>query len=48
VKYDLQRRALEMGWSKELIQVINDDQGQSGADAQQAGFQCAALAKLPG
>jgi DNA invertase Pin-like site-specific DNA recombinase len=38
-QYDLQRRALEMGWSKELIQVIDDDQGQSGADAQRAGFQ---------
>jgi DNA invertase Pin-like site-specific DNA recombinase len=38
-QYDLQRRALELGWPKELIQVIDEDQGQSGADAQRSGFQ---------
>ena len=38
-QYDLQRRASELGWSNDLIQVIDDDQGQSGADAQRAGFQ---------
>jgi DNA invertase Pin-like site-specific DNA recombinase len=38
-QYDLQRRALELGWSEDLIQVIDDDQGQSGVDAQRSGFQ---------
>lgn len=38
-QYDLQRRASELGWSDDLILVIDDDQGQSGADAQRAGFQ---------
>jgi DNA invertase Pin-like site-specific DNA recombinase len=38
-QYNLQRRALELGWSEGLIQVIDDDLGQSGADAQRSGFQ---------
>jgi len=38
-QYDLQQRALELGWSGELIEVIDDDLGQSGTDAQRSGFQ---------
>jgi DNA invertase Pin-like site-specific DNA recombinase len=38
-QYDLQRRALELGWPADLVQVIDDDQGQSGADARRSGFQ---------
>lgn len=38
-QYDLQRRALELGWPQELIGVIDEDQAQSGADAQRANFQ---------
>ena len=38
-QYNLQHRALELGWSSAMIEVIDDDQGQSGADGQRAGFQ---------
>jgi DNA invertase Pin-like site-specific DNA recombinase/uncharacterized protein YndB with AHSA1/START domain len=38
-QYDLQRRAMELGWPQDLIEVVDDDQGQSGTDAQRAGFQ---------
>lgn len=38
-QYNLQGRAQELGWPANLVQVIDDDQGQSGADAQRSGFQ---------
>jgi DNA invertase Pin-like site-specific DNA recombinase len=39
-QYDLVRRALDLGWAKEQITVIDQDQGRSGASAEgRDGFQ---------
>ena len=39
-QYDLVKRALELGWAKEQIVVVDQDQGQSGASAEgRDGFQ---------
>ncbi len=38
-QYRLYERALRLGWSKELIEIIDEDQGKSGASAQlRSGF----------
>ena len=38
-QYQLLERALRLGWPEEQIVVIDNDQGQSGASADRAGFQ---------
>ena len=39
-QYDLVRRALDLGWAKEQIAVIDQDQGRSGASVEgRDGFQ---------
>ena len=38
-QYQLRERALRLGWPEEQIVVIDNDQGQSGASADRAGFQ---------
>jgi DNA invertase Pin-like site-specific DNA recombinase len=39
-QYALDRRALQLGWAPGRIEVVDEDQGHSGADAQgRAGFQ---------
>jgi len=39
-QYDLVERAVSLGWSRERIQVVDQDQGQSGASSEQRdGFQ---------
>lgn len=38
-QYDLQERALALGWDKEQINVVDSDQGQSGRTADRIGFQ---------
>jgi DNA invertase Pin-like site-specific DNA recombinase len=47
-QYALDRRALQLGWSPDRIEVVDEDQGHSGADAQgRAGFQ-SILARIVG
>ena len=39
-QYDLRRRALALGWAEDQIDIIDEDQGKSGAaSAQRTGFQ---------
>jgi DNA invertase Pin-like site-specific DNA recombinase len=38
-QYDLRQRALALGWRQEQIEVIDSDQGLSGASADREGFQ---------
>jgi DNA invertase Pin-like site-specific DNA recombinase len=39
-QYDLVQRALDLGWTRDLVQVLDQDQGLSGADAvHRDGFQ---------
>jgi DNA invertase Pin-like site-specific DNA recombinase len=38
-QYDLQERAIALGWTQEQIVVIDMDQGQSGSTADRLGFQ---------
>lgn len=39
-QYDLKERALRLGWSPERVEVVDDDQGRSGASAEgRDGFQ---------
>lgn len=38
-QYGLRERAVALGWRSEQVVVIDSDLGQSGADADRAGFQ---------
>ena len=38
LQYDLRRRALDLGWREEDVEVIDSDLGLSGAAAHRAGF----------
>jgi DNA invertase Pin-like site-specific DNA recombinase len=38
-QYALRQRAVALGWPREHVVVVDDDQGQSGASTQREGFQ---------